>query len=116
LAEAEIGLPLARIPEGAYGFTTSAATSEIAVFREPVFRSFEVHRLPGGVVQFIGYVTQQDHLALTAGTEPVTINLYPDPVETASNLVAVPVSRIDRKRPPLRDAGSPMPIEIAPES
>ncbi len=110
----EIGFPLARLPEGVYGFTTSAASTEVAVFDKPVFRSFELHKLQGGEVLYVGYMTAADQQLLEAGLEPATVDIYPDPYEQASNLVTVPASRIDRKRPPLRDFGSPMKLEVAP--
>jgi hypothetical protein len=112
----EIGNPLASLPEGIYGFTTSAATSEVAMFDKPVFRSFEVHKLPGGGIMYLGYVTEADQQALERGDEPATVDLYPDPHERALQLVSVPDSRIDRRRPPLRDMGSPMKLDIAPKT
>ncbi len=114
LSAGEIGLPLARLPEGVYGFTTSAASAEVAVFDKPVFRSFELHKLQGGEVLYVGYMTTAEQQLFEAGLEPVAVDLYPDPYEEASSLVTVPASRIDRKRPPLRDFGSPMKLEIAP--
>lgn len=108
----ESGCPLAGLPEGIYGFTTSASTAEVAVFDQPVFRSFELHKLPGGETLYLGYLTEADLNAFESG-EAATLNLYPDPYESANHLVAVPDSRIDRKKPPLRDQGSPMKIEIA---
>jgi hypothetical protein len=110
----EMGFPIARVSEGVYGFTTSAATDEVAVFDKPVFRSFELHKLKGGEVLYIGFLTDSDKELLENRQEPGTINLYPDPWEQATNLVQVPASRIDRKRAPLRDNGSPMKLDIAP--
>lgn len=74
-----------------------------------------MHKLQGGEVLYIGYMTSAEQQLFEAGLEPVTVDLYPDPYEEASNLVAVPASRIDRKRPPQRDLGSPMKLEIAPK-
>ena len=111
----EIGLPLARLPEGVYGFTTSAASSEVAVFDKPVFRSFELQKLQGGEVLYLGYMTSADQQVFESGLEPATVDLYPDPYKEASHLVVVPATRIDRKRPPLRDLGSPMKLELAPK-
>lgn len=108
----ETGCPLANLPEGVYGFTTSAATSEVAMFDKPVFRSFEVHKLRGGETVYLGYLTEADLQALESD-HPATVDLYPDPHEAATHLAEVPDSRIDRKKPPLRDQGSPMKLEIA---
>lgn len=108
----ESGNPLANLPEGVYGFTTSAATSEVAMFDKPVIRSFEVHKLRGGETVYLGYLTEVDLKAIESG-DPATVDLYPDPHEAATHLAEVPDSRIDRKKPPLRDQGSPMKLEIA---
>lgn len=116
LSGEESGLPVALLPCGVYGFTTSAATSEIAVFDKPVFRCFEVHKLADGEIRFAGYLKEDEYRAVEDGAEPVTVSLYPDPYEEASVLAVIPLSRIDRRRPPLRDAGSPMKLEISPKS
>jgi len=113
LVSEEEGLPLAATPNGIFGFSTSPATSEIAVFSKPVFRSFELHKLANGEIRYVGYVSPPDERTLADGAGPAVINLYPDPYEQASALVQVPASLIDRKRPPLRDLGSPMRLEIA---
>ncbi|MBA3972761.1 MAG: hypothetical protein C0504_00930 [Candidatus Solibacter sp.] len=109
----ESGSPLASLPEGVYGFTTSAATTEVAVFDKPVFRSFEVHKLQGGEILYLGYMNEADLKVFESGAEPVSVDLYPDPHEPATHLAGVPESRITRKRPPLRDQGSPMKLQIA---
>lgn len=113
LSRSEEGAPLAAVPNGTYGFSTSAATSEIAVFSKPVFRSFELHKLASGEIRYVGYVCPAEERTLAGGSEPAVINLYPDPYDQATILVQVSASRIDRKRPPLRDLGSPMQLEIA---
>ena len=109
----ESGSPLASLPEGVYGFTTSAATSEVAVFDKPVFRSFEVQKVPGGETLLLGYLNEADLRVVESGAEAASVDLYPDPYETATHMAAVPASRIDRKKPPLRDQGSPMKLQIA---
>jgi hypothetical protein len=84
------------------------------MFDKPVFRSFEVHKHPGGETVYIGYLTEADLKALESG-DPATVDLYPDPYEPATQLAEIPVSRIDRKKPPLREQGSPMKLDIAPK-
>lgn len=112
LKSEESGAPLASQPEGIYGFTTSAATSEIALFDKPVFRSFEVHKLAGGEIVFLGYLKEADLRAFESGG-PATVDFYPEPYESATHLVKIPRSRMDRRRPPMRDFGSPMKLGIA---
>lgn len=111
----ELGWPVERLPGGIYGFTTSAATSEVPLFDKPVFRCFEVHKLADGEVHYVGYIPDGHLAALEAGSEPLSIVLYPDPYEQATHMVTVPDCRIDRKRPPLRDSGSPMALDLAPQ-
>lgn len=114
LEGAEIGRPLSSLPAGVYGFTTSAATAEVAMFDKPVFRSFEIQKHAGGETVYLGYLSETDLKAFESG-DPATVDLYPDPNEVAAYLAEIPESRIDRKRPPLRDQGSPMKLDIAPK-
>jgi hypothetical protein len=42
------------------------------------------------------------------------LRLYPDLCEHATELVEVPLSRVDRRRYPSRDEGNAMRLEVAP--
>jgi hypothetical protein len=111
----ESGLPVDRLPEGVYGFTTSPSTDELPLFDKPVFRCTEIHKPAGGPIRFIGYVTPKDAAAFHAGAEPVALDLYPEPYEEATELISIPDSRVDRRKLPARDHGNAMRMEIAPQ-
>jgi hypothetical protein len=99
---------------GIYGYTGAPATEELPLFIKPVYRCTEVHKLASGEVCLLGYVTPKEAQAFEAGTEPIIVQLYPDPVGESNSLISVPVGRIDRRRPPSRDDGNSMMVEIAP--
>ncbi len=99
---------------GVYGFTGAPSSDELPLFFKPVYRCFEVHKPASGGFAIVGYVTGKEQEALDAGVEPVTIQLYPDPHGESDKLVSVPQSRIDRRRPPSRDDGNPMLVEVGP--
>ncbi len=112
--EKEEGLDISRLPAGVYGFTGSPATGEIPLFRQPYFQCYEVQKLAGGEVVWIGYVSDQEYAQYDHGAEPVTLDLYPEPHGEAKKLVCILQSRVDRRRPPTRDSGNSMKIEIGP--
>jgi len=114
IAPEEEGNDTALLPTGVYGFTTAPGASEIPLFAAPVFRCTEVHKTVDGEVRLIGYFKSADAQALAVGAEPFTADLYPEPYEDATTLVCVPVSRLDRRRPPARDHGNPMRVDVAP--
>jgi len=99
---------------GVYGFTGAPSSEELPIFIKPVFRCFEVQKLASGEVAIVGYVTEKEQMAFDAGVEPIMIHLYPDPHGESAKLISVQLSRVDRRRPPARDDGNPMLVEVAP--
>lgn len=114
IRDEEEGRNIEAQPAGIYGYTGAPATEELPLFIKPIFRCTEVQKLASGEVQLLGYVTEKEAVAFEAGAEPVTINLYPDPYGESTRLISVPLSRIDRRKPPARDEGNPMVVEVAP--
>jgi len=112
--EEEEGRNIELQQDGIYGYTGAPATEELPLFIKPVFRCTEVQKLSSGEVFLLGYVTAKEADAFALGTEPITINLYPDPFGESTSLISVPIDRIDRRRPPSRDDGNSMMVEIAP--
>jgi hypothetical protein len=110
----EEGNHIENMPEGVYGFTTSPSSEELPLFIKPIFQCTEIHKLAGGEICYIGYVTPGEYASFQSGMEPLTLNLYPEPYGEANKLVSIPQSRVDRKRPPTRDEGNAMKMEIAP--
>lgn len=112
--EEEEGRNIRNQPAGIYGFTCAPATDELPLFIKPVFRCFEVHKLTGGEVAILGYVTGKEFEAFDAGVEPIAMNLFPEPYGESVKLISVPLSRVDRRKPPTRDEGNSMTVEVAP--
>ncbi|GIU76959.1 MAG: hypothetical protein KatS3mg005_0197 [Bryobacteraceae bacterium] len=110
----EEGLGIRRLPEGVYGFSSAASSDEIPLFSKPIYGAFEVHKLAGGEVAWIGYVRESDYERFEKGGEPFDMELYPEPYGDATRLVSVPAARVDRRRPQARENGMPMRVEVAP--
>lgn len=111
----EEGHDLHSLPEGVYGFTTAAGSEELPVFIKPIFRCFEVHKLAGGEICYVGYLTEKEYQALQNGSEPITIVFYPEPHEESTKISSVPLSRIDRAKAPSRDDGNFVRMEVGPK-
>lgn len=109
----EEGTDIQHLPEGIYGFTGAPATAEIPLFIRPYFECFEIHKLGNGETAWVGYITEPERATVEGGREPVTVDLYPDPFDSATSLVRIPSSRVDRRRPPTRDKGNFMRMDIA---
>ena len=73
-----------------------------------------MHKLSGGEVAWVGYVRPEDHRRYEAGQEPFSLELYPAPYGDATQLVCIPASRVDRRKPQARENGMPMRVEVAP--
>lgn len=110
----EEGSGIRRLPEGVYGFSSAASSEEIPLFSKPIYGAFEVHKLAGGEVAWIGYVNESDYQRFEKGVEPFDMDLYPEPHGEAARLVSVPASRVDRRKPQTRENGMPMRVEVAP--
>lgn len=110
----EEGTAIRHLPNGVYGFTGAPATNEIPLFIKPIFECFEIHKRADGEVVFIGYVTEEEKQLIEQGLEPVVADLYPEPHDDALKLVAIPGTRVDRRRPPTRDNGNSMKVDIGP--
>lgn len=111
----ESGMPVDRLPEGVYGFTTSPSTDELPLFPKPVYQCTEIQKPVAGPINFIGYVTKKEAEAFQTGAEPMALDLYPEPFAEATELITVPDSRVDRRKLPTRDQGNAMRMEIAPK-
>ncbi len=109
----EEGLGVRRLPEGIYDFSSSASSDEIPLFAKPVYGAFEVHKLPGGEVAWVGYVRENDRQRFEQGSEAFAMEFYPEPYGDATRLVSIPASRVDRRKPQARENGMPMRVEVA---
>lgn len=110
----EEGTAVRYLPGGLYGFTGAPATNEIPLFAKPVFECFEIQKWADGSLVFVGYVTAKEKQLIEAGLDPIVADLYPEPHGESTALVAIPAVRVDRRRPPTRDNGNSMKVDIGP--
>lgn len=108
----EEGADIRHLPAGIFGFTGAPAAAEIPLFIKPYFECYELHKLAGGQTAWVGYVTEQELAVYQLGNQPMTLDLYPDPYEKATCLLRVPDSRVERRKPPTREKGNWMRMEI----
>lgn len=95
----EEGTAAEHLPGGVYGFTNAPALAA-PLFSQARYRNFEVHRLPDGErpLLIVGFVTPTELRQLTGAGEPVDITLYPEIEGDATEIVAIPASRIVHHR------------------
>jgi hypothetical protein len=116
VTSAEEGHDVQSLPAGVYGFTGAPAAPQLPLFAHPIVRSTEVHKTANGEIYLVGYVQPPEKQTIESGAEPVHVNLFPEPHGESEALVALPMSRIDRRHPPTRDGGNSMAVEIAPRN
>jgi len=114
VTSAEEGQDVQSLPAGVYGFTGAPAAPQVPLFTNPIVRSTEVHKTANGEIYLIGHVQPSEKQAIESGSEPVQADLFPEPVDPSAALIAIPLSRIDRRHPPTRGGGNAMAVEIAP--
>ncbi len=105
------GTALGKLPDNIYGFTGSPVNSEMPLWARRNYQSFEVHKLAGGVVHLLGFVTPEEAASIRDG-RALAVNLYPEPYEAAQSLVQIAVSIIKRAKPVSRIRGNYMPLEL----
>jgi hypothetical protein len=102
----EEGFAIPALPVGIYGFTYSPNFEETPLFANKRFQTFEFHKLAGGAVELIGYVTAAEAERVNAGESGTEVHLYPDPWKDADRVVSLPLGRLARtKQRPARDNG-----------
>lgn len=97
VTSAQEGTAAADLPPGVYGFSGSPGLAA-PLFAERRYRNFEIHHLHDGNIVIVGFVTAVDATNLRAGPDPVVVMIYPDIETDASEIVAVPYSRIVHHR------------------
>jgi hypothetical protein len=95
---AEEGTGVNALPGGVYGFTYSPALPNAPLFAERRFRSYETHKVAGGEIYVIGFTDVETAAAMESGSHEQTVQIQPEPDDTANVLVKVPYSRIRRNR------------------
>lgn len=100
-------------PNGVYGFSY-APSQEAPLFRGSLHHAFEVHKLPDGTIQLIGFVTERESEELLVEDKYLDVTLYPEPWETSTKAVCIPRARILRAKGPARSDGNPLFLELGP--
>ena len=98
VSPAEEGTGVNALPGGVYGFTYSPGLSNAPLFVERRFRSYETHKLAGGDVYVIGFADVETAAVLASSSVERTIQVQPEPDESATVLVKIPYSRIRQHR------------------
>lgn len=112
IAAKDEGAGVDHLPDGVFGFSY-APQQESPLFRKKMFQSFEVHRVAGGEVFFIGFASERDAASLRGAGAQSEISIHPEPWRDAVKVVAVPRSRVTRAKGPLRDSGNAIKLELS---
>lgn len=98
VSPAEEGTGVNALPGGVYGFTYSPGLPNAPLFAERRFRSYETHKLAGGDVYVIGFADVETAAVLASSSVERTIQVQPEPDESATVLVKIPYPRIRQHR------------------
>jgi hypothetical protein len=98
VSPAEEGTGVNALSGGVYGFTYSPGLPNAPLFAERRFRSYETHKLASGDVCIIGFADVETAAVLASSSTERTIQVQPEPDETANVLVKIPYPRIRQHR------------------
>jgi hypothetical protein len=94
----EEGSGVNALPCGVYGYTYSPALPNAPLFAARRFRSYETHKLASGEVFIVGFATVEDAAQLASSSQDATLQIHPQPEDTATTLVRIPYARIRQHR------------------
>ena len=114
VTEEEDGTGIDKLPAGVYGFTYSPASDNFPLFEKRALRSYEAHKLSDGTAVLVGFITEGESLQMSAGRETVTIHLFPEPQEEATNLTLVPMTRVTSHKEHSNRSETGLELEIGP--
>ncbi len=86
------------LPGGTYGFTYSPGLPNAPLFAVRRYRSYEIHKLPGGDIYIVGFATPDAARELSTTVEEMSAQIHPQPEAGFDTLVTIPYSRIRRHR------------------
>ena len=115
LTEEEEGTGIDQLPEGVYGFTCAVGQWDAPLFRKKIFLSYEMHKRRDGSPVLVGYVSPEDAERMKPREGVVTIHLFPDRQEGATELVSIPLERVRRHRQHSERTGRGLELELEPE-
>jgi hypothetical protein len=108
------GAALGTLPDNIFGFTSSPVNESTPLFARRIFQCFEVHKLAGGVVHILGFVTPQQAAGFQAGKDSLDFHLFPEPHGEATAMIELPLERISKSRALSRSDGNYMPVSVDP--
>src|SRR5262245_52293128 len=111
--EGDEGAGIAKVSPGVYGFSYTPHI-ECPLFQKQNSRSFEVHKLPDGSVEIIGFVSTKEVSTLSEESGYSEIKLFPELTDDAINVVSIALSRVIQAKGPARDDGNSLSIELRP--
>ena len=112
----EEGSSVFHLPDGVFGFTFAPGLKEVPVFAKRALHGFEIHRLTGGEVHLIGFVTPGAKAAIDgSGKETVQTVIYPEAWEQSTALVSIHETRLHpAKKAVTREDGNPFRTLVYP--
>ena len=95
---AEEGTGVNALPEGVYGFTYSPGLPNAPLFAVRRYRSYEMHKVPGGEVFVIAYADADTARQIASPSTSGVARVHPEPAAEVGELVTISYSRISRHR------------------
>ena len=102
------GMPISALPDGVYGYSYSQPSDEMPLFSKRQYQCYEWHKRADGGIFVLGFAKPADAALIEAKSEPVDLNLYPEPYGEAVTLVALEGRRIRKAKAPSRSDGNYM--------
>ena len=98
VTDKEEGTGLNALPGGVYGYTYSPGLPNAPLFAVRRYRSYEVHKLPGGDVFVTGFASRDTAGQLSTTPIEMTLQVHPEPADGIDTLVTIPYTRIRQHR------------------
>jgi hypothetical protein len=98
VTESDEGHGVNALPGGVYGFTYSPGLPNAPLFAVRRYRSYEIHKLPGGDVFVIGFAKAEVARELSTAAQEMTIQIQAQESDGFTTLVTIPYARIRQHR------------------
>lgn len=103
---ADEGEILKHLRGGLYGFTYAPQTLECGLFEKGPYLSFEMHKLADNRIILFALVTPEVKAKIAGAADTVEVEFFPQPYNTAVELVLLPYENLSHLKPPDRDHGN----------
>ena len=114
VTDEEEGTGIDGLPAGVYGFTYSPAADNYPLFVKQEINTYESHKLPDGSALLLGYLIEEETDAFTTTKESTVIHLFPNPKDKATNLVIVPIARVQGVKEHSQRSGTGLELRVSP--